>query len=99
MISDIKKAAKTILRINPKSRNGIAPGLKPLEIARGIVREIDFADLDFGQKLGEGAFGTVHIAVWKGQKVAVKRLNHVGTGRWLMQEVSKGKFYIYSIMR
>lgn len=36
--------------------------------------EVDPTDLDIRQKLGEGEFGTVHLAFWHGTVVAVKIL-------------------------
>lgn len=41
--------------------------LKPEEI-------IPFDALELGDKIGSGGFGDVHIAFWKGQQVAVKKL-------------------------
>lgn len=41
--------------------------LKPEQI-------IPFEDLALGEKIGGGGFGDVHIALWKGQQVAVKKL-------------------------
>jgi serine/threonine protein kinase len=35
---------------------------------------VDPADLDIREKLGEGEFGTVHLAYWHGTMVAVKIL-------------------------
>ena len=37
----------------------------------GPVPEINFSDLEFGEQLGEGAFGVVHRGHWKSRDVAV----------------------------
>jgi predicted Ser/Thr protein kinase len=36
--------------------------------------EIDFGELELGEHLGTGGFGSVHRATWKGTEVAVKML-------------------------
>jgi preprotein translocase subunit YajC len=36
--------------------------------------EIDFNELELGEHLGTGGFGSVHRATWKGTEVAVKML-------------------------
>lgn len=41
--------------------------LKPEQI-------IPFGELEMGDKIGSGGFGDVHVALWKGQQVAVKKL-------------------------
>lgn len=41
--------------------------LKPEQI-------IPFGELELGDKIGSGGFGDVHVAFWKGQQVAVKKL-------------------------
>lgn len=50
------------------AKTGINIGeLRPEEI-------IPFDELDLGVKIGGGGFGDVHIALWKGNQVAVKKL-------------------------
>lgn len=36
--------------------------------------EIDFEELEMGELLGEGGYGQVHKATWKGSEVAVKMM-------------------------
>ena len=45
------------------------------EIPTGL-REINFSDLEFGDQLGEGAFGVVYRGRWKSRHmdVAIKRV-------------------------
>eukprot|EP00803_Ostreobium_quekettii_P002777 evm.model.scf_549EXC.2 EVM.evm.TU.scf_549EXC.2 scf_549EXC:17008-23751(+) len=38
------------------------------------VNVIEEEDLDVGDRIGHGGFGSVHVAEWKGSSVAVKRL-------------------------
>eukprot|EP00793_Prasinoderma_coloniale_P001386 PRCOL_00005161-RA len=42
---------------------------------------IDFSELDIGRTIGRGAFGDVVTAQWRGQTVAMKRLQNVNAGR------------------
>lgn len=35
---------------------------------------IDYSTIEFGQQIGEGAYGTVFQAQWNGKKVAVKKM-------------------------
>lgn len=49
------------------TKNGNEMDLKPEQI-------IPFGELELGDKLAGGGFGDVHIAVWNGQQVAVKKL-------------------------
>lgn len=55
---------------------GGCPSLFSYRIADTIDEEweIDPNDLDIQEKLGEGEFGTVHLAYWNGTRVAVKIL-------------------------
>lgn len=40
----------------------------------GERRVIPFEDLTMGDEIGSGAFGVIHVAFWKGDQVAVKKL-------------------------
>eukprot|EP01122_Echinamoeba_exundans_P014794 TRINITY_DN6778_c0_g1_i1.p1 TRINITY_DN6778_c0_g1~~TRINITY_DN6778_c0_g1_i1.p1 ORF type:complete len:1331 (+),score=177.31 TRINITY_DN6778_c0_g1_i1:128-4120(+) len=40
---------------------------------------VKYSDLDIGAKLGEGSFGSVFLAKYKGQPVAVKKLNSISS--------------------
>jgi len=42
---------------------------------RAVSLEIDYNELEIKSKLGEGAFGAVYMAYWRGSAVAVKQLN------------------------
>lgn len=50
--------------------------LKPQQI-------INFSDLSLGDKIGTGGFGDVHVGIWKGNQVAIKKLR--------VQRVSQAK--------
>ena len=45
--------------------------------SEGSVPEISFSDLEFGEQLGEGAFGVVYRGHWKSRDmdVAIKRVH------------------------
>ncbi|XP_031637138.1 serine/threonine-protein kinase Sgk1-like [Contarinia nasturtii] len=53
-------------------RDVIAKKDMNIELKREQI--IAFDDLDLGEKIGGGGFGDVHIALWKNQQVAVKKL-------------------------
>ncbi|GAX73010.1 hypothetical protein CEUSTIGMA_g462.t1 [Chlamydomonas eustigma] len=42
-------------------------------------------EIEVVAKAGQGAFGSVHVAVWKGQMVAVKVMKHQEDSRWAMR--------------
>lgn len=61
-LNNLKQVKRDVI---PK--NNIKYELKP-------EQNIPFIDLDLGAKIGSGGFGDVHIALWNGQQVAVKKL-------------------------
>lgn len=65
-LMNLKQIAAEVRRdVTAKKDNKI--DLKPEQI-------IPFGELELGDKIGSGGFGDVHIAFWKGQQVAVKKL-------------------------
>lgn len=61
-LNNLKKVKRDVI---PK--NDMINKLKP-------EQNILFRDLALGDKIGSGGFGDVHIALWNGQQVAVKKL-------------------------
>ncbi|KAL6079707.1 Protein tyrosine kinase 2 beta [Balamuthia mandrillaris] len=47
--------------------------------AGGIEWEIPSAELEYGEKIGEGAFGTVWKGFWRNSEVAIKQLAGLGS--------------------
>lgn len=64
-IDNLKNLRQAKCDVIAKKDNKI--DLKPEQI-------IPFGELELGDKIGGGGFGDVHIAFWKGQQVAVKKL-------------------------
>lgn len=66
-----------VARKNEKPRHGAAKARKqdkvPPECQRNSLH-IEYSELSFGEMIGQGAFGTVHRATWRGTTVAVKVL-------------------------
>lgn len=55
-----------------KARKDMLPQGQKLPIQPNQI--IDFDELKLGEKIGSGGFGDVHVAIWKGNQVAVKKL-------------------------
>lgn len=64
-IQNLQKLKQARCDVIPK--NDIKFELKPGQI-------IAFDELKMGDKIGGGGFGDIHLALWKGQQVAVKKL-------------------------
>ncbi len=43
-----------------------------MKFESNFTEELDFSEIQFDQKIGEGSFGSVHRAKWRGLTVAVK---------------------------
>lgn len=43
-----------------------------MKFESNFTEELDFSEIQFEQKIGEGSFGSVHRAKWRGLTVAVK---------------------------
>lgn len=52
----------------------VKAAMLPLKIESKLSPKIDFAELNFTQEIGSGAFGTVSRGEWRGQEVAIKML-------------------------
>nr|CCA14179.1 serine/threonine protein kinase putative [Albugo laibachii Nc14] len=64
-------------RHNEKHQNGAMKARKQDKVPPACQRNslhIDFRELSVGEMIGQGAFGTVHRATWRGTTVAVKVL-------------------------
>lgn len=57
----------------------------------GASWAVDVSEIDFGRRLGAGAYGEVYEAKWRRSRVAVKRL--LTGGRWQMEEKSVREFF------
>ena len=44
-----------------------------------LVHKIEVSDLDMGPVVGQGQFGVVHRASWRGTPVAVKKISMMGS--------------------
>ncbi len=53
----------------------------------------DPKDISFEAKIGEGFFGIVHLATWKGKKVAVKTIksDHTSSTEPVMEEITRNR--------
>lgn len=78
-LNNLKQARRDVI---PKPVNNLERELKREQI-------IAFGELELGDKIGGGGFGDVHIALWKGQQVAVKKLRVQRVHQKKMQEFEK----------
>ena len=51
--------------------------------------QISYSELELGKKIGEGGFGEVYCAKWRGTTVAVKILKHKGDSYFTPDEASR----------
>ncbi|XP_026481711.1 tyrosine-protein kinase Src64B-like [Ctenocephalides felis] len=75
---DVVKAAIITIPVLTKVCKKIRPRLYDLsnETSKAINWEIPFEDIDIGEKLSSGNFGTVYLGLWKGKtEVAIKKLD------------------------
>ncbi|XP_055308176.1 uncharacterized protein LOC129572258 [Sitodiplosis mosellana] len=69
---DVLEEIENLRNLQQARRDAIAKKDNKVELKP--EQNIPFDDLELGEKIGGGGFGDVHIAFWKGQQVAVKKL-------------------------
>ena len=57
------------------------------EAPKQFGQMIQYADLKYEKKVGEGAFGCVFVGTWKGQQVAIKELKAQGVPQEALQDM------------
>lgn len=74
----INQLPKPAANLNAKDKNAAAAAANGNTAAaatpRHLSQSIDFSEITLGRLIGEGAFGKVHEAKWRGKSVAVKLL-------------------------
>ncbi|CAD7940788.1 unnamed protein product [Amoebophrya sp. A120] len=61
-------------RAPQEGRNSLPPKRRP-QVQLAIQKMVNNDDLKYGYRLGSGGFGTVYHGVYKGEEVAIKKIN------------------------
>ncbi len=64
-----------------------------------IKRDINFSELELGEKLGVGGYGEVCKAVWKGTDVAVKQMLSEDVNKEMQQNFVEEVSCVYCVCR
>ncbi|KAL6054708.1 Tyrosine-protein kinase transmembrane receptor ror2, variant 2 [Balamuthia mandrillaris] len=85
-----KERREQTRRLKSQGRGGPRERRSSIINAKGY-RELDASDIDIveARPIGEGAFGTVHVGVWRGVKCAIKQLSNKDPDGYIMEQFYK----------
>ncbi|KAL6079714.1 non-membrane spanning protein tyrosine kinase [Balamuthia mandrillaris] len=81
-VEDLYEMKKDFVAPSAGTEKGVRQG-RVDTLDQGMSWEIAWQDLEFAEKLGEGAFGTVWRGLWRNSEVAIKQVSGLGSEKSL----------------